>query len=256
MYTIVSISDVHIKKFQDNPSQLFHRFLDHEKTKQANIIVLLGDIFDLMIGPYPEHLIKFQEVFAKLNNLAKTKRVCYFQGNHDFHLKGLFEKQNVFPYLNRVEIYKAGQTFLLGEQRIYFEHGDDAEIENLSYKIYKILLNNRCMAFGLKYILNYKIVNFLGDCLSSLLREKHELKYELSDTAFIERIRKKFRLSAQRMAQKTCSSVIVLGHSHVRDYYNSSEGFVYLNNGYVSKEQCFVFLQEQRQEIIPLFEET
>ena len=252
MCTIVSISDVHIKKAQDNPSRLFLRFLDHEKTQQADIIVLLGDIFDLMIGPYSEYLRKFQEVFEKLNSLAKTKRVCYFQGNHDFHLKGLFKRQKKFPHLSRVEIYKTGQVFSLGQRRIYFEHGDDTEIENLPYKIYKMFLNNKCMAFCLKHILNYRIVNFLGCCLSSLLREKHELKYELSDTDFIERVRKKFRLSAEKAAQQMSCSVVVLGHSHIKDHFAPSKGLTYLNNGYAPKERCFVFLREQVQEIISL----
>lgn len=47
---IVTISDVHIRPNCEKSYAVWENFLTHSKVKSADKIILLGDIFDLMIG--------------------------------------------------------------------------------------------------------------------------------------------------------------------------------------------------------------
>ena len=252
MFSIACLSDVHIREPQDESAQLFLRFLGHECVGKADTIIFLGDIFDCMVGPYSHYLVKFREIFEAVNDLAETKRVCYFQGNHDFYLEKLFKRDTDLAHLKKIEVYRKGQVFSLEGQNIYFEHGDDAEIGNISYKAYKKVINSFFISFLVHRILNDKIVDWSGRLLSFVLRGDKRLKYSLDHSSFSKAIKHKFRLSAQKVAREKSCSIVVLGHSHVKDHYKSSEGLSYFNNGYVPKERCFTFLQKESQELVSI----
>ena len=87
---IVSISDVHIREKGDISCQLFLGFLNHEKTNRADVVVLLGDIFDLMVGPYTEYIEKFRSIFDRLDHLAKKKEYLLLSGESRLPFNGYF----------------------------------------------------------------------------------------------------------------------------------------------------------------------
>ena len=251
MTTIVSISDVHIKEQGDPSCRLFDRFLDHEKTQRADVVVFLGDIFDLMVGPYTEYIEKFREVFGKMDALAATKKIYYFQGNHDFHLMDIFLKQDIFKNLHKIEICRYGKVIQVGKRKVYFEHGDDSEIGNNSYKAYKSFVGSHLMTFLVKHIFNFKIVEYIGTRMSRASRIKNEKKYA-ADSTHDNAVRDRFRESARRVAKRGGCDVVVFGHSHIKDAHGLLGGGVYLNNGYVVTEGCFCLIEEDGEGIVSL----
>src|SRR5690606_5357910 len=119
---IYCVSDVHIKKERDPACLLFWRFLD--QCEHAEVVVLLGDIFDLLVGGQEDWKIYFPETFSRLEQLARKKPVYYLEGNHDFHLKNLFTSVR---HLNEDLVLKEDQLSMR------FSHGDDVEIDNEAY---------------------------------------------------------------------------------------------------------------------------
>ena len=63
---IVSISDVHIKTTDDERAQILTSFLSSQDAKEADEIILLGDIFDLMVGNKFQYVDKYSEIFNRL----------------------------------------------------------------------------------------------------------------------------------------------------------------------------------------------
>ena len=235
----------------DVSCQLFRRFLDHEKTNRADAVVLLGDIFDLMVGSYTEYIEKFQSVFEQLDRLAVEKKIYYFQGNHDFHLMDVFSKQNFFKNLHKIEISHCGRVLRFGSKSVYFEHGDDVEIGKSGYKIYKKIINSNLMAYIVKNVLDFKTVEYIGTRMSKMSRMRNDKKYA-SDSVNVDSVRECFRKSARRAALAKGYDIVILGHSHVKDFHRFSKGGLYLNNGYVVTERCFCFLDEEGEGTAPL----
>ena len=66
-------------------------FLRHPEVRESDCIILLGDMFDFMMGEHQEYLNIFEKFFRELKKLlAEGKEIHFFEGNHDFHLEGLF----------------------------------------------------------------------------------------------------------------------------------------------------------------------
>ena len=66
---ISTISDVHIKDAGDEKSKKIISFFCHPLVQDSDIIFLLGDIFDLMVGPFKEYRSKYKDVFDKMKEL-------------------------------------------------------------------------------------------------------------------------------------------------------------------------------------------
>lgn len=250
----VSISDVHVKEPGDVPSRLLLRFLGHPRTRRARTVVLLGDVFDLMVGSYPEYLERFRDVFGAIDAAAGEKEVHYFQGNHDFHLEGLFSGPGPFGNLRRVRVHRTGRVLTAGGRRAYFEHGDDAEIGNPGYKLYKRVAGSRAAGFLLGRALGHRVVHGAGSFLSGLSARRRERERERARAGEGPGgdggggdggggARDLFRRSAALRHGALDCDAVVLGHSHVRDVWDPPGGPLYLNNGYVPDERCFCFLE-------------
>ena len=240
---IVSISDVHIKVADDEQSQLLSAFLSSKDTEEADEIILLGDIFDLMVGNKEQYIEKYSALFKKLEALLiKGKVLHYFEGNHDFHVKNLFQSWSTkIGFSEKMNFHKTILVKKIGKRKILFTHGDDIEIENLSYKIYKKLINNKVLEFIGDYIMPYSMIEWIGQRASKKSRARNKRKYEKS-AELIERIRFKFRESARRASKKYAVDVIVCGHSHVMDHFHE-DGLEYLNSGYAPHEKSYIVIE-------------
>jgi UDP-2,3-diacylglucosamine pyrophosphatase LpxH len=53
---ISSISDIHIKSPTDKSYALLLDFLNHKEVSDSDGVLLLGDIFDFMMGEHKEYL--------------------------------------------------------------------------------------------------------------------------------------------------------------------------------------------------------
>lgn len=248
----VSISDVHIKIPDDKAERLFIMFLDSEETKEAEYIFLLGDIFDLLVGTGYETETRYSKIFLRLRRLLEEgKQIIQYEGNHDFHFQNLVKKLcrqwDIVP--GRWKYLDRPQVFNFNKQRIVFCHGDEIEIENYGYKFYRFWIRSFPINFLANYVVPRKWVQRIGDNASKKSRERNNDRY--SDSMMNEHIKRKFRESAKIGAKKYGGTVVVCGHSHCMDEYESEE-LEYYNNGYFPVTHSFIFGSAQGIKIITL----
>ncbi len=235
----VCISDVHIKLSGDLPANLFLKYLKSSQTKESDTVFLLGDIFDLLVGGHEEYIEKHQEIFDEIIRLiSEGKRFYHFEGNHDFHFEKLISallKRNDLPrekwvYLKKPLVLDVGGTATL------FAHGDEIEIENLNYKIYKSFIRSSIIKILANYVVPFRIVDSIGQNASKNSRERNVKSYS-SETN--EYVRDKFRRSFKTAQKKYGVKDVICGHSHCLDNYR--EDGLYLNNGFFPATRTFTY---------------
>lgn len=238
---IAVISDVHVKVAGDQADQLLLAFLRNDEVKECDHIFLLGDIFDLMIGPHSQYFVRFQSYFDELKKLIKAgKKISYVEGNHDFHIRKLYRKFfDVNTDLDR-SLFSIAPFFELEDQgkKMVFCHGDDIELGNPSYKIWKGVVTSPPLRYYANYLMPHFLIKSVGEYSSEKSRKRNNKRYSLE--ADLEPVRINFRKSAEVFYQRHPFQVLVCGHSHVKDYYVSNRGFEYVNNGYAQKSKTYV----------------
>lgn len=236
----VSISDVHIKEPGDKAELLFLKFLDHPDTLESEIIFLLGDIFDLLVGKGFKIEKRYFEIFSRLRNLLqKGKKIYQFEGNHDFHFKSLTEDlcyswgvdSSLWKYERDLKVLQ------FEEKKILFAHGDEIEIGNYSYKIYKFFIRSFFINFLANSIVSPRLVQSIGDRASAKSRKRNEKRY--SEEEMGPFVRQSFQRAAEQSAKKYSADVVICGHSHCKDHF-IGPGVEYLNNGYVPLTKSFI----------------
>ncbi len=239
-----AISDVHVKNPHDDADKLLMEFLNHPEVNQSDYILLLGDIFDLMVGPHEVYLKLYHHLFAKMTELQKSgKKIFFFEGNHDVHLERLFKK-----------IWKNGEVFIgqdplvenIDGKSYYFSHGDEHEYDNHSYHRYIKFIRSRPLKFVADYIMPYRVIKFAGEKASQLSRKKGSKKYDA------EKVRTKFREGVLKTTNGKYDFVLG-GHSHVQDLYTlPGTDTTYMNNGYALRTNTFIVIENHIPRFVPL----
>lgn len=247
------ISDVHVKKRNDDGYTLLMNFLSHEKVEKADSIYLLGDIFDFMCGGHHEYLQDFAEFFSLLKELIfKKKTIYYIEGNHDFHLKFLFNKFLEDNSLDKelFKLTKKGFSQMLWGRKYYFAHGDEIELGNYSYHLFKTVMNSVPLGFIMNQVVSYPVLKFIGQNASTLSRKRG--KKESPDYSYL---RQSFRNGSVRLAENIHPYFIICGHSHIKDdffYCNDDLTFRYLNNGFALETRTFIHIDNHQVDFIHL----
>lgn len=231
---ISAISDVHVKNQNDDAYRLLCNFLTNPIVTSSDYILLLGDIFDLMCGPHKEYIENFHHIFDLMDDLHKQgKRVLFFEGNHDVHLKKLFKlrwptedlKVSQIPIIETIE----GKTY-------YFSHGDEHEVENLSYQRYKAFILSTPLKMVANYLMPYALLNYIGNRASKMSRKRGSKTYNE------EIVKENFRRGVCKTTQGNFNFILG-GHSHVKDNYTINADSIYLNNGYALKSKSFILIE-------------
>lgn len=108
----IFIADVHY----DSTRLDFCEFIEYLKLNKPPQVILLGDIFNLLIGGIKSSEIDNLNIINELDNLAKEIEIIYFEGNHDFNLKKLFKNVKIIKNQPILAKYK--------ELNIAISHGD------------------------------------------------------------------------------------------------------------------------------------
>ncbi len=119
------ISDAH-----DNVTrEAFYRFLcaidEGEITTPQ--LVLMGDMFDLLVGQISYTYQHYRKTIDRINKLSQKIDIIYLEGNHDFNLHKLFPEVIVVPI--RRQPLKAR----FHDRTILLSHGDWHEENNYRY---------------------------------------------------------------------------------------------------------------------------
>lgn len=235
----VSISDVHIKTDNDLSAIGFRKFLSHEKTNEADFVVLLGDIFDFLVGGHYQYIDKFNDTIMAIIELSKIKKIIYIEGNHDFHLRNLICEMTKRGLNSRNFELHRSYTVISDGFEIYLGHGDELETDNYGHRIFKAIVGNRFMAMIAKYI-PYKLLSITGENASGASRRLNDYSYTETEAT---RIKNKYHEYVLGICTKLQIKKIVCGHSHVKDHYKTDK-VNYINNGYFPKSKSFVSFEK------------
>lgn len=239
------ISDVHVKNPGDLGEDLLISFLGNADVQSSDGIFLIGDIFDLMIGPHSQYFARFERYFTLLKTLLENgKTIYYVEGNHDFHLKKMYQKFfSVHRKLNP-ENFKIHHEFIVNDKNkvIHLSHGDDIEIENRKYWMFKKLVTSSPLSIYANYFMPYFLITKVGEASSNASRKRNNERY--SKESDLTHVKDKFRRSAEMFFKKQKFDIIVCGHSHVKDLYKSENGFEYVNNGYAQNTKTYISIMD------------
>lgn len=243
------ISDVHIQINGDERDKLISKFFNHPSVRDSDYIVLLGDIFDVMAGYHSGYIKMYKNFFENIVEITKTnKRVLYFEGNHDVHLKRLFTKLNK-KLDNPIEVVENYKVLDWNRKKIYLSHGDDIELDNGMYESWKVFLKSKIAEY-LFTALPFFVIEWIGNFLSNKSKGHSKIVYSF------EKNKKKFRRSSAAHALKGYD-YIFSGHSHVKDHYIfdcRGRQVEYANNGYAPGEKTFLYFNDGKVNFINLVE--
>ena len=243
------ISDVHAKKSHLESYNFLLSFMKDKRVLDSESIFFLGDIFDLMVGNHAEYIDQYSDFFNALANLLKKKKkVFFFEGNHDFHLRRLFdfflEKYNLDPQL--FTYLEGGFHLRVKGKNYYFSHGDDIEIGNYTYKFYKSIVRSWPLKMVADNLFSFSFMERLGFRISENSKKRNKNKYQ--KISLNKKIKEKYLKSVETFFSKSLPfeqfDYIICGHSHIKEHYYSKKGFCYLNNGFALKSKTFILIED------------
>jgi len=238
------ISDIHAADYNQSGNLILEKFLNHKEVLEADVVVFLGDIFDIMIGNYDEYAQEEKAFFDWIKIHHKKKTIHFHEGNHDFHLEKLFRRMKL-----NVCYHQSGFVIEDEELKYYLEHGDDIELDNKSYKFYKSLIRSRAVQLlaELKWV-PYQLVRAIGT-RASLRSRTIDAKYRKN--AESQDIKEKFRVSYLSYKMKNLYDIVVCGHGHIKDKFISNSR-IYINNGYAPHSHSFIMIENGEATFIDL----
>ena len=155
---------------------------------RAKQLILMGDIFDLLVGNSPYLKAKFAKEIELLEEIAKEIEVIYLEGNHDFCLDLIFQNIKIIS-ISAQPLVMEYNGILYG-----FSHGDKFA-QSFGYKLYTKAIRNR-------YLLK-----ILPDIIA---------KYKLNQMAQKKLCKEilNFELLAKDISKKYKTNYIIEGHFH------------------------------------------
>ena len=121
--------------------KLFISWLDKIK-KDAQVIFLLGDLFDFWFEYYRSVPKGFTRVLGKLAELSDSGiKIYFFLGNHDFWVRDYFTKEI------GMEVLKKPTEFKINNKLFFIGHGDGLGPGDFKYKFLKKIFRNPLFIF-------------------------------------------------------------------------------------------------------------
>ena len=121
--------------------KLFISWLDEIK-KDAQVIFLLGDLFDFWFEYYRSVPKGFTRVLGKLAELSDSGiKIYFFLGNHDYWVRDYFTKEI------GMEVVKKPTEFRINNKLFFIGHGDGLGPGDFKYKFLKKIFRNPLFIF-------------------------------------------------------------------------------------------------------------
>ncbi len=205
------LSDLHLKSDQDPRSQVFVHFLQglYESSEPRDILILLGDVFDLWVGGHSVFYNKYKKIVDAIQALKnKGLRIIFIEGNHDLHIAPFWESQL------GAEVYVEAYYLELPDLILRLEHGDMINLEDHAYLRLRAFLRHPIMKFLGIHLPGF-FWNFIGTQASHTSRKvsTQNRKAQGQNEKMIEMIRH----HAQRAYLEKPFQMIISGHMHVID---------------------------------------
>lgn len=226
------LSDLHLAESNSPSTKRFEKFLRTE-LGEGDLLILGGDIFDLFVGNKEVFRRRFEGVLSAIAGLrARNISIYYLEGNHDFHLAGVFP-----PEVNLAE-----ESFSLNVngRDIWVAHGDLIDPDDRGYRFLRW--------FTRLAPLRWLVRALPGTWIDGIGRKSsHESrKYNNNERgagAHHDRLRRLYLEYAAAKARNGYKHILV-GHSHLRDQVSLPEGGEYLNLGTSAESLVYGFLAD------------
>lgn len=239
------ISDIHLKTQEERNGQILLRFLRSVAEEKPDYLFLLGDIFDMWIGPHAFFAKQFSEIVSQIKKIAKHTRVIYFEGNHDMHIRDFWKNLNV-------EVYVEPQYFQLGSTSVRCEHGDYINPHDTTYLRYREITKTAPLEWIARMVPGHAWWK-LGTYLSSRSRKKSSVRRKTQS----EKFRSMIRAYAEHQYDGSKHfNYIITGHMHIRDeyeFYRQDTKVVSINLGSWLEEPGALLLENAEPRWLNLF---
>jgi len=218
---VAIFSDLHLSPLKrPGHEALFVATLKDLRTSGVTELWLLGDIFDLMVGPFDFWIERHLEFFTEIKTWTDSGLpVVWIQGNHDFYLDELLRKRGVIVSDDFVE-----RRF--GDQRVYLAHGDLVNPHDIDYLKWRSFTRNAWVRRSLSLLpptLRKNLLLSLGQKLS----DRSRAQSRETGRSGLEEL---FVLYAREKWDEGYSGVC-LGHSHIETFLNDEKGHFFVNLG-------------------------
>ena len=199
--------------------KLFISWLDKIKT-DAQVIFLLGDLFDFWFEYYKSVPKGFTRVLGKLAELSDSGiKIYFFVGNHDYWTRDYFQKEI------GMEVLKKPTEFKINNKLFFIGHGDGLGPGDFKYKFLKRIFRNPLFIFLFR--INYP---WFGITLGNFFSRKNKI---LSGNNI------KFKSKENEMLYHFCKKKLnvkhydffVFGHRHLPLKIKLGNNSYYFNTG-------------------------
>lgn len=222
------ISDAH---HSHKRPQLLNFFKDIQSKKyQPTQLILMGDIFDVLIGGIAKTIEQNKEIVEVLKDISKNIDVIYLEGNHDFNLKSIFKNIKVYRLSQQpLECLANGKT-------TYLAHGDFSA--PVGYRIYTFFIRNRFILLILNTI-NKLFNNLILNKLDNYLDKKDDCK----------KIENFEQIIKKRIENKFDCEYFIEGHFH-QDSLLKLKNCNYINLGAFACNQRYFVVKFANKELL------
>lgn len=132
----IFVSDVHLRPGERAKEEVLLAFLD-ETVGPTHRLFILGDFFDLWVGPRHHGLGEYDRVVERLGKVSRSGTETYFlPGNRDFYGAELLAREIGARFV------PTPRTFELDGMQVYVAHGDSLCLRDLRYRVGRALVRN------------------------------------------------------------------------------------------------------------------
>ncbi len=145
----IFIADSH---FNQERTDLYELLIDIQKENiKTTQLFLMGDIFDFLSGEIEYFKTINYQIINLINDLSNQIEIIYFEGNHDFNLKQIFPKIDIFS--------REQQPLKIMDKhkKISLAHGDI--FTPVGYDIFSLILRNHYVQKFIDFIDNNKWIS-------------------------------------------------------------------------------------------------
>ena len=217
--------------------KLFISWLDKIK-KDAQVIFLLGDLFDFWFEYYKSVPKGFTRVLGKLSELSDSGiKIYFFVGNHDYWTRDYFQKEI------GMEVLKKPTEFKINNKLFFIGHGDGLGPGDFKYKFLKRIFRNPLFIFLFR--INYPWFGIpLGNFFSrkNKILSGNNIKFKSKENEILYHFCKK-KLNVKHY------DFFVFGHRHLPLKIELGNNSYYFNTGDWINHYSFLHFKDDSLEL-------
>jgi UDP-2,3-diacylglucosamine hydrolase len=207
---IAIFSDMHLRYDEKDSIALFEDLLKklaEENPESGNELWLLGDVFEVLVGPFREWKNRCPGIYAALEKLiGKGWKVLWIQGNHDFFIED-------FVRALGIEVTDTEVVRTIAGKKIYLAHGDRVNQDDVKYLRWRAWTRSRSFQ---KAVLWLQKTGGIRAIETVALKIGHRSRKQGPGPDELNKIRSLYREFA-RWKWAEGYDLVLLGHSHIEE---------------------------------------